>query len=169
MLISQCKLVSLPQTLNTPSLHHDADVRFTFSRFLAFLVHLDRILFTVSHMSRRDAQSFEDCSRTKVSKRADENTVFLWNRAHSCWSMTFYIPRSKFKGNRVQKPRRFRPFVHVTPWRSISCCRYFGHYAQSSYETWPKGTLWQDLWKHEIKDDLDLRSRSQGDLEMFKN
>ena len=37
--------------------------------------------------------------------------------------------------------------------------------SDTNYTRATKGSLWQDLSKHTFKDDLESRSRSQGDLE----
>ena len=46
---------------------------------------------------------------------------------------------------------------------------FLSHYSRYSYETWPVGSMWQDLSKHVCEDDLDPNVKVTGDEKSRKN
>ena len=46
--------------------------------------------------------------------------------------------------------------------------RFLSHFSHYSYETWPVGSIWQDLSKHVSEDDLDLWVKVTGDMENYQ-
>ena len=45
-----------------------------------------------------------------------------------------------------------------------SKCPFLSHYLCYSYETWPVGSMQQDLSKHICEDDLDPKVKVRGDM-----